>query len=442
MMNYPSQSLNENKTHSNRRITCTSLDTERRVEVYRSGQISELNPSSPTRTQALEAAKRFAAAIGLKAAKIGLIDKLFAFTATVDWNDRSALKIIWPTNELLARRLGIQISTLKHHLAGLVEAGIISYSDHPTYQRKGRRDATGRIVEAYGIDLSPIAARYSEFLSVFEASEHEARQRKQLSDKRTIIRRQIEATFSLWQSENGCFDENWSQLFNRLNETRQLRAYKTAQLAEIVGELLAILTEAKQRFQDFYSSRNLHPSEPKFRPLQTTEESQYSVSCNGELNCANAQYSFSLSTSGATALEEKPKATSETVKPARKTAVDSDLDDDIVSICLPVMRNAMTNLMEMLPDVFDHWSSLRSSAETLCRLCYINPQVYRQAVARLGQDKAIVALALTAERSAAGSVTNAGGYLRALIERAGDGKLHLSRSLFAMASAQMRRHQL
>ena len=54
-----------------------------------------------------------------------------------------------------------------------------------------------------------------------------------------------------------------------------------------------------------------------------------------------------------------------------------------------------------------------------------NPQVYRQAVEVLGHDLAIVALALTAERNANGSVANPGGYLRELTNRSCRGTLRL-----------------
>lgn len=181
-----------NRAYANRRVSAATLQTERILKNY---QDRRNNGSSihPSRIQALQVAKRYASAIGLKAAKIALIDQLFAFSLGVDWSDADTLPIIWPTNELLARRLGIKISTLKHHLAGLVEAGLICYSDHPTYQRGGRRDETGRILEAHGINLSPIAARYCELLEHADAAEFEARQFKRLSNRRTVLRRQIAA---------------------------------------------------------------------------------------------------------------------------------------------------------------------------------------------------------------------------------------------------------
>lgn len=47
-----------------------------------------------TRVAALKAAKRGAAAMGLKASKIALIDQLFAFTKAHDWTDDGVAPVI------------------------------------------------------------------------------------------------------------------------------------------------------------------------------------------------------------------------------------------------------------------------------------------------------------------------------------------------------------
>jgi hypothetical protein len=45
--------------------------------------------------------------------------------------------------------------------------------DSPNGKRYGKRDPKGRIVEAYGFDLSPIAARYTEFVRLVEEARAE-----------------------------------------------------------------------------------------------------------------------------------------------------------------------------------------------------------------------------------------------------------------------------
>jgi hypothetical protein len=46
----------------------------------------------------------------------------------------------------------------------LFEAGIFVIRDNEQGKRYGRRGPDGRIIEAYGFDLSPLAQRYDEFV--------------------------------------------------------------------------------------------------------------------------------------------------------------------------------------------------------------------------------------------------------------------------------------
>jgi replication protein C-like len=65
--------------------------------------------------------------------------------------------------------------------------------DSPTGRRWGRRDAkTGKIVEAYGFDLSPIGLRHAEFVAVAERAAVEERERAALRRRLTIARKAIQ----------------------------------------------------------------------------------------------------------------------------------------------------------------------------------------------------------------------------------------------------------
>ncbi|NTI52839.1 replication protein C [Agrobacterium rhizogenes] len=428
---------NSHRAYANRRVTAASLETDRIVADFQSDRRSGSSMIRPSRTQALQVAKRFASAIGLKAAKIALIDQLFAFSKTLDWSDTEIVPVVWPSNELLARRLGIKVSTLKYHLAGLVEAGLICYSDHPTYQRRGRRSEDGRIVEAYGINLSPIAAQYSELLDLADAADFEARKCKGLSNRRTLLRRGIAAIIEAARLELGSLNDEWNSLLARLDRLREQRGRGSVELADVVDALVTLRAEAVDLLEALYDSRDSDTAVAKFRPLQTTAETPDSESCNDERNCADAQYTDENGADGATAYENKP---AETSVPGKRNTPASSSDDDIINVSLPLLRSAFVHLSQMVPEVFDHWAAFRSSGGLLCRLCYVNSQVYQEAVEVLGQDLAIVALALTAERNANGSVSNAGGYLRELVNRSRQGTLRLSRSLFGMAASTRKAH--
>ena len=75
---------------------------------------------------------------------------------------------MWPSALLQQEALGVSETQAKRLNRHLIELGLVTMKDSPNGKRYGRRDARGRIVEAYGFDLSPLAARYQEFVQLAE----------------------------------------------------------------------------------------------------------------------------------------------------------------------------------------------------------------------------------------------------------------------------------
>src|SRR6476646_10146090 len=115
--------------------------------------------------QLLAAFKAAAPRLGLAPRLVHAIDWLFRFTQPQDWG-RGGRPIVWPSASMQREALGLAPSQVKAINRALIEAGLITMKDSPNGKRYGRRDSDGRIVEAYGFDLSPLAARYAEFIAV------------------------------------------------------------------------------------------------------------------------------------------------------------------------------------------------------------------------------------------------------------------------------------
>ena len=73
----------------------------------------------------------------------------------------------------------------------LFEAGIFVIRDNEQGKRYGRRGPDGRIIEAYGFDLSPLAVRYDEFIRIAAEAKVERERMKALRKRATIARRTI-----------------------------------------------------------------------------------------------------------------------------------------------------------------------------------------------------------------------------------------------------------
>ena len=67
----------------------------------------------------------------------------------------------------------------------------MTMKDSPNGKRYGRRDPKGRIIEAYGFDLSPIATRHAEFVRLAEEGRAERAAMGRLRRRATIARKAI-----------------------------------------------------------------------------------------------------------------------------------------------------------------------------------------------------------------------------------------------------------
>ncbi|MCO5073814.1 MAG: replication initiation protein RepC [Rhizobiaceae bacterium] len=392
---------------------------------------SEPGTKCVTRTAALNVAKLAAAAMGLKTAKLALIDQLFASSKPGDWTRPGVAPVVWPSNERLARRLGVKVSTMKHHLNGLVRAGLVAYSDGPTYQRRGRRDEEGSIVEGYGIDLSPIAVRFDELSELAERAEHNARLTKQLTYRRTVLRKDVQALIFAAKEEG--LPGAWDHAQARLDVIREQRAFDIEAIEEQIAALEALQVELEEAFDTAILDRNFNTALSKFRPIQATAEPQNPESSNQSRPRANARESISQAASGGMAFETKPETIS-TVEQDRKRR-QSVLDEDVQMISLPLVRDACPAVADFVPAAFDSWSALRDSGREIAVASGINPQVWQEAQSVLGPDIAVAALAVTVQKTEMGLVAKPGAYMRRLSQLGRDGELHISRSLFGLAQA-------
>lgn len=385
------------------------------------------------RIEALQLAKRAAAALGLKAAKIAMIDKLFGYSLAADWNSKDASPIVWPSNQLLAQQLGLSISTARHHLRGLAAAGLIAHTSHPTYQRRGVRDEQGNIVEAFGIDLSPIIMRYDELLEIALAYEREGRERRALSYQRTQIRREIEAV--LVAARRDGLVGNWQHFHARLDRLREGVPSDLEQFRELIEALTVLRENVEEAYQSASQSSNLDTAVASFRQVQATadlrsiEDSRTSAPAEADRHITGAPPRPTLRPSERK-MAEAPSAARTDRRPELSQA------DDIGNVSLGLVRAACPALQKHIPEVFDSWTALRSSGRRLCAAATINTQVWTEAESYLGPDAAIAALAVTVQRADDGQVANPGAYLRTLIQRGRNGQLRISRSLFALAGVK------
>ena len=402
-----------------RNVTCASIAAQRASRSF-------VGSREITRNDALKVAKRAAGAFGLKTAKIAVLDQLFAFSQAVDWVE-GPRPIIWPSNAALATRLGISVSTLKYHLSGLVEAGLIAYADGSTYQRRGRRDDNGRIVEAFGIDLSPIAVRFDELKETCATYERERKDWQRAQRNRTIARRAAEAVIAKG-IENGV-GVLWHSFKSRLDNVRTLGARTVKDVAVQAAAYARLQHEADAAFEEAIDTRILATARAKIRPLLSTDLISISklvlvrdnrVSLNSVKNGVRRSMAISPNNS----------------QPSLKISnLPPPLDEKEIS--LELIRSACPTLDEFLPGVLASWDTFTRDMANICALCSADISVFFRVRAKLGRDVAAAALVVTFQKCLAGLVSKPTAYLLELLRRGEAGTLAISRSLKALAQANM-----
>ena len=163
-----------------RKLTPPMLGTLKAAERF--GGIQETTPG-----QVLAAFKAAAPHLGYRPGVVHAVDWLFRFTQGTDWQPGTR-PVVWPSAAMQQAELSLGESQVKKLNRQLIELGLVAMKDSPNGKRYGRRGPKGRIIEAYGFDLSPLADRLAEFQAVAEEA-REIRTRIQALRRRTTIAR-------------------------------------------------------------------------------------------------------------------------------------------------------------------------------------------------------------------------------------------------------------
>lgn len=396
------------------------------------------------KTRAFVALKRIGAHIGLKAGDTMLLDTLGAFTQAQDWEEGQR-PIVWVSNAYLMEQTGFSLSALKRHARRLAEIGVISFQDSPNGKRWGRRDAEGRIVEAYGFDLSPLSARVEEFeeLHADLQAERELCQRlkRQITVARRMIRARIEAAVSSalrgpWAQFTGLFEELLDRLPRRHETSEQLE------------RLLSWFKELQERVEAAYlkasgAAKPVENSDNKDAQVtkKTQEMNPREVISDPHILITNQLNPVTCKSS-----EKENAAGVETNAPPEER-VDRELEDWVAetrkkrgaALDLPTVMQACPEFASWARNMGGYlkdWGDLHRVVGQLRPMIGVSEHAWNLAQDRLGPQIATAALVLTFDKHCAGEVASPGGYLRGMVEKAGAGELHLERSFYGRLSGQ------
>ena len=369
--------------------------------------------------QLLAAFKAAAPRLGLAPRLVHSVDWLFRFTQPQDW-ERGGRPIVWPSALLQQEALGVSETQAKRLNRHLIELGLVTMKDSPNGKRYGRRDARGRIVEAYGFDLSPLAARYQEFVQLAEEGRAEREAMGRLRRRATIARKGIVQILETARDYN-LRGEDWLTLEREARAiVRELkRAERPDDLEVGVVSLERRQYEARSRLEMLLKDVNKAPSQPENAPHQYTykptpyPEQDTVITSRTSSETPEAQVRFS--------------ATAEVPNRPEKGSVHGIRPDELIKLA--------PRLKSYLRRPNPTWSEIIDAADWLRHDLDVSKPLWGEACLTMGRDLAAVALAIVSTKEPEHFRTTPGGYFHGMVQKAKAGELHLERTVWAMRRA-------
>ncbi|MQB40668.1 replication initiation protein RepC [Rhizobium sp. ICMP 5592] len=340
---------------------------------------------------------------------LAVLNALLTFYPEKELSEDAGLVVFPSNNQLTVRAHGITGTTLRRHLAALVEAGLILRKDSPNGKRFARKDGTGAVEDAYGFNLAPLLARSEELADLAQQIAVEKKHLRQAKEQLTICRRDVRKLIAAaieegvpgdWQS----IERHYHSLINTLPRTPT-----AVDIAPIAEEMEMLRNEI-------------------INLLETQLISEKSVA-NDVQNDRHIQNSNTESQ-----LESE-------ASPQTATSVKPEPAEQIGKLSLqPINAFPLTTVLRACPEIANYgpsgtigsWRELMTAAVVVRTMLGVTSSAYQDACDTMGPESTAIIMACLLEK--AQHISSAGGYLRNLTSRARRGEF----SLGPMLMAQMR----
>ncbi|WP_093997629.1 plasmid replication protein RepC [Octadecabacter ascidiaceicola] len=318
-----------------------------------------------------------------------VLNALLSFHQGNSLGDNASL-VVFPSNRALAERAhGMAESTLRRHVAALVQAGVIVRRDSPNGKRYAHKDRSGEVMRAFGFDLRPLLTRAGEFASNAAEAEAAADRIKALRTDVTLLKRDA-LKFALYGQEEG-LSGDWDGALADLMEVhktmrRKLVATELEEMAAVASEILSRVTAWL-----FIETDNMSGSDDDIeRPFQNSNKEP----SDSEL-CLEKQ-------------EGEGQGSDEPVQ------VDS------CQLPLALIVKACPDLLPYADGEIRDWHSFVRAAQFVRGMMGISPSGYHEASQAMGPERAAVVTACILQRIS--EINSPGGYLRSLARKAQEGQ--------------------
>jgi replication initiation protein RepC len=355
--------------------------------------------------------------LGVSERSLSVLNALLTFHPETALTGEDDL-IVFPSNHQLSLRAhGMPASTLRRHLAVLVDAGLVVRRDSPNGKRYARKGSAGEIEHAFGFDLSPLVVRSEEFESLAADIETEARALKLVRERITLCRRDIAKMIATGIEESvptrrgGQGPANWEEVHVAFRSIADKipRSATRQELEPIAEELSQLADDVLNLLETHVESTN--PSANESRSERHIQSSKPNSLTDLEPSLLEGRAS-------------RPEPEPQTPRVAEGTYP------------LGMVLRACPDILDYAKGGILNWRDFVATAAVVRSMLGISPSAWEDAQTILGETPAAIVVACILQRSAA--INSAGGYLRGLTRKAEAGEFSLGPILMSQINSRLR----
>ncbi len=350
------------------------------------------------------------AAFGVSERDLTVLQGLLSFFPD-DALGGNAEMVVFPSNKAICERLnGMPCSTMRRHLARLVEAGLLQRRDSPNGKRYVRKHGEDRV--AFGFDLSPLYCQSEEIARAAEAVREAEERVRRLREVVSLMRRDL-AALAEFGDEMQPGLGLWDQLRDKavLTSRALRRKLSIEDLAAFRADLEALLDQA----------RNIIDG-PETEEMNTNDAQSERHHHNSNKESIDLE----------PALEKSGAATGVPDADTNELVADGDEQDTrhLPKIPLHLVIAACPSLKTFYQGDVRHWHQLFDAACHVRPAMGISASAWEEAQRFMGPEQASVVVAAILERFA--DIRSPGGYLRALTAKAAAGEFSCGPMVMAL----------
>lgn len=354
--------------------------------------------------------------LGVSERSLSVLNALLTFHPETALTGEGDL-IVFPSNHQLSLRAhGMPASTLRRHLAVLVDAGLVVRRDSPNGKRYARKSNAGEIELAFGFDLSPLVVRSEEFESLAAGIEAEARALKLVRERITLCRRDIAKMIATGIEEGvptrrgGQGPADWQEVHAAFRSiVDEIPRTATRQELEPIAEELSQLAD------DVLNILETH--------IKSTNPSANESHSERHIQNSNTDPLIDLEPS----LPEGRAAGAEPKLQAPRVGEGT--------YPLGMVLNACPDIVDYAKGGISNWRDFLATAAVVRSMLGISPSAWEEAQTVIGETPAAIVVACILQRGAA--IRSAGGYMRGLTRKAEAGEFSLGPILMSQINSRL-----